>query len=122
MNIKQFEITELLASKKDLLKLHLYFILLKKGTPTSESNMELIIELFLMGGYATIEEQVKFIDNCLAGKVKRSRQSIRNSISRNIKQGIFIKKRNCHLEVSEDYLPKTIFDKLILKYTLSHAD
>ncbi len=122
MVIKSFVDKTLLKKKEDVLRLHLYFKLLEHGIKPYENDIDIIIELYLFGGYSSPEEQVKFIDICLKKKLKKSDQSIRNTLSKYVSIGIFNKPKNSVLSINENYIPKVDFDKLILQYTISHAD
>ena len=121
MLIKSISDKVLLKGKRDVLRLHLYLKLLEFGIRPFENDMEIILELFEFGGYSNKEEQSKFIDLCLEKKLKRSHQSIRNTLSKYVGLGVFEKPKNRNLKVSEEFIPRVICDKMVLQHTISHA-
>lgn len=122
MVVKSFKDKVLLKRRSEVLRLHLYMRFLQYGIKPYENDMDIIIELYLFGGYKNPEEQAEFINSCLKKKLKKSDQSIRNTLSKYVSLGIFEKPKNSILYISEDFVPKVEFDKLILQHTVSHAD
>ena len=121
MEIKSFSDTVLLSNKKDVLRVHLYFKLLQNNIRPFENDMDIILELYLYGGYSTAEQQASFIKICMDKKYKKSNQSLRNTLSKYVKNGIFIKPKNTVLSISENYIPSVKYDQLILQHIISHA-
>ena len=122
MLIKSFEDKVLLKRKSDVVRLHLYMRFLQFGIKPFESDMDIIVELYLFGGYTNPDEQADFINTCLKKKLKKSDQSIRNILSKYVTMGIFKKPKNSILYLDEKYAPEAKCDKLVLKHTVSHAD
>lgn len=122
MVVKSFSDRVLLKKRIDVLRLHLYMRFLQYGIKPFENDMDIIIELYMFGGYNTPEGQSKFIQTCLKKKLKKSDQSIRNTLSKYVSLGIFNKPKNSTLFINENFIPKVDFDKLILQHTISHAD
>ena len=122
MVIKSFLDNVLLSSKRDVLRVHLYLKLLQYGIKPYENDMSIIIELYCFGGYDNIKKQEKFFDICLEKKYKKSKQSIRNTLSTYTKLGVFIKPRSASLSVSSKFIPSAEFDKILLQHTIFHAD
>lgn len=120
--IKAFSDTVLLPTKRDVLRIHLYFKMIQYGIKPFENDIDLILELYLFGGYSNTEEQISFISLCMEKDLKKSEQSIRNTLSKYVSMGVFEKKRNTQLKVSEKFIPSVECSKLLLKYTISHAE
>ncbi len=121
MIIKQFLDKVLLPDKRDVLRVHLYLKFLQYGIQPYENDMNIVIELYCFGGYANSHRQDEFFDVCLEKKYKKSKQSIRNTLSKYTNLGVFEKPRNTSLSVSSKYIPSIEFDKLLLQHTISHA-
>lgn len=121
MTIKSISEKFLLPDKRDIIKLHLYLKLIQYNIKPFENHMDIIIELYLFGGYSNPEEQEKFIQTCLSKKLRKSDQSLRNALSQYVELKVFSKPKNSSLYVNEKFLPKIESDKLVLEYTLSHA-
>ena len=121
MIIKQFLDKVLLQDKRDVLRVHLYLKFLQYGIQPYENDLDIIIELYCFGGYANAQKQDEFFDLCLEKKYKKSKQSIRNTLSKYTNLGVFEKPRNTSLSVSPKYIPPIEFDRLLLQHTISHA-
>lgn len=123
MVVKSFTDKVLLKKRADVLRLHLYMRFLQLGIKPFENDISIIVELYLFGGYNNSEDQSKFIKLCLEKNLKKSWQSVRNTLSKYVSLGIFDKPRNSSLYVNEKFIPKIDnFDKLILQHIISHAD
>jgi len=122
MIIKSFLDKVLLTDKRDVLRVHLYLKFLQYNVHPYENDMNIIIELYLFGGYDNPEKQGRFFDICLEKRYKKSRQSVRNTLSKYISLGILDKPKNGILTVNPKFIPTVHFDKLLLQPTISHAD
>lgn len=122
MQIKAFSDTVLLSKKKDVLRLHLYLKFLQYGIKPFENDINIILELYLFGGYKTKEEQEKFIKLCLDKKLKRSGQSVRNTLSTYVTRKVCDKPKKSMLSLNEKFIPQVTCDKLVLQHVISHAE
>lgn len=122
MVIKSFVDKVLLVDRRDVLRMHLYLKFLQYGIHPYENDMNIIIELYCFGGYDNVKKQDEFFNICLEKKYKKSKQSIRNTLSKYTGLGVFEKIRNASLSVSSKYIPSIQFDKLLLQHTISHAE
>lgn len=122
MVIKSFLDKVLLPDKRDVLRVHLYLKFLQYGVQPYENDINIVIELYTFGGYTNSQKQEEFFDLCLDKKYKKSRQSIRNTLSKYTNLGVFEKPRNTTLAVSQKYIPQIQFDRLLLQHTVSHAN
>lgn len=122
MNIKSLSEKVLLASKKDVLKVHLYFKLLQHGIKPFENDIDIILELYLFGGYSNSEQQARFIQICLDKKFKKSDQSLRNTFSKYVTMGVLNKPRNTVLQLNDKFIPTVKCDKIVLQHIISHAE
>jgi hypothetical protein len=119
--IKAFTDKVLLEEKRDVLRVHLYFKLIQYGIRPFENDIDIIIELYMFGGYSNAEEQIRFMDICLKKKLRKSIQSLRNVLSKYVTLGIFEKPKNTILQLNDRFIPKVECEKLVLQYTISHA-
>lgn len=122
MVIKSFLDRVLLPDKRDVLRIHLYLKFLQYGINPYENDMNIVIELYTFGGYSNSQKQEQFFDLCLERKYKKSRQSIRNTLSKYTNLGVFEKPRNTSLSVSAKFIPSIEFDRLLLQHTITHAN
>ena len=81
-----------------------------------------MIELYLFGGYNNSDEQRKFIELCMEKNLKKSPQSVRNTLSKYVNIGVFDMPRNTVLSLNEKFIPRLDCDKLLLKHVISHAE
>ena len=121
MVTKSFSDKVLLPTKKDVLRVHLYFKFLENIILPFENDMDIILELYFCGGYHNSDEQAAFIKMCIDKNYRKSDQSLRNALSKYAKLGIFTKPKNTVLYVSDDYIPQIKNDQLILQHIISHA-
>lgn len=121
MIIKSFLDKVLLPDKRDVLRVHLYLKFLQYGITPYENDMDIVLELYCFGGYSSSDKQDQFFDTCLEKKYKKSKQSIRNTLSKYTNLGVFEKPRNTSLSVSSKFIPHIEFDRLLLQHTVSHA-
>ena len=122
MNYKAFTDKVLVPEKRDVLRVHLYFKLIQYGIRPFENDINIILELYTFGGYSNAEEQSKFIKICMDKKLKKSEQSVRNTLSKYTSIGVFDKPKNTTLQLNDKYIPRIECDKLILQHIISHAD
>ena len=122
MEIKVLKDKSLLSSKRDVLRIHLYYKLIQNGIKPFDKDIDIMIELYMFGGYSNSEQQNDFISLCIKKGFKKVEQSVRNTISKYVSNGVFIKPKNTVLYLSENYIPKMEYDKIMLQYTISHAD
>lgn len=120
MDIKQFSDKILLNDSRDVLRLHLYTKMLQNGIKPYENDIDILIDLYLFGGYNNPEEQSTFIQACLEKGLKKSDQSVRNTLSKYTVLKVLYKPKNTVLSVSEEFIPKVDFDKLVLTHIVSH--
>jgi len=122
MQIKAISDKVLLESRRDVLRIHLYLKLVEYGIKPFENDINIMIELYLFGGYSNIEEQSRFIGICINKNLKKSVQSVRNTLSKYVAAGVFSKPRNASLYINEKFIPTIVCDKLVLMHTVSHAE
>lgn len=122
MDIKSFSDKILLKTRKDVLRVHLYTKLIQHNIKPFENDIDIMLELYDFGGYDTSEGQARFISNCMQKKLKKSEQSVRNTLSKYVNLNVFDKPRNRVLHLNPTYIPKIECDKLVLQHTISHAD
>jgi hypothetical protein len=122
MIIKSFSDRILLPYKKDVFRVHLYLKFIQYGIQPFENDIDIILELYLFGGYSNAEEQDSFFKLCLEKNYKKSKQSIRNTLSKYTNLGVLGKPKNTQLTVNERFIPKVECDKILLQHIVSHAE
>ena len=121
MVIKAFPDKIVLPNRRDVLRVHLYLKFIQYDIQPFENDIDIVLELFIFGGYRNAGEQDKFFDICLEKKFKKSKQSIRNTLSKYTNLGVLEKPRNTALNVSPKFIPNVKFDKLVLQHVITHA-
>jgi hypothetical protein len=121
MVIKSFVDKVLLPDRRDVLRIHLYTKFIQYGIQPYENDINIVLELYCFGGYSDADKQDEFFAICLDKKYKKSKQSIRNTLSKYTNLGVFERVRNTHLRVSPKYIPTIEFDRLVLQHVVSHA-
>lgn len=122
MIIKSFPDVVVLPTKRDVLRVHLYLKFVQYGIKPFEKDIDIVLELYCFGGYNNAEKQDEFFNICLEKKYKKSKQSIRNTLSTYTNLGIFEKPKNTSLRVSDKYIPNIAYDLLVLEHKVTHAD
>lgn len=122
MKIKAFSDKILLPDKRDTLRVHLYLKLIQYGIQPFENDIDIILELYTFGGYSTAEKQSEFFRVCLEKKLKKTEQSIQNTLSKYTNLGVLEKPKNLVRHVNDKFIPNVSFDKLVLQHIVSHAE
>lgn len=112
----------LLRTKRDVLRIHLYYKFLQYGIKPFEKEMDIILELYQFGGYNNSESQSRFMNICIQKKLMKTEQSVRNILSKYVNLKVFEKPRSRVLYINEKFIPKIECDKLILQHIISHAE
>lgn len=120
MDIKVLRDTILLSDRDDVIRLYIYAKLADWNIKPYEHDIDIILELYKMGGYSNKQEQSNFISTCLSKKFKRTSQSVRNTLSTYTNLKVFRKRKWLSLIVSEDFIPPINCDKLVITPSISH--
>lgn len=120
MDIKVISEKMLLKDRKDVLRLHLYSKLLNKGIVPYEKDLDILVTLYEYGGYRNNKEQNEFFTLCLDNSLKKSIQSIRNTLAKYTDLGVLDKPKNTIRFLNESWLPKLDGNKIVLDYKISH--
>lgn len=94
-----------LRSKREVLRLFLYTKLTEAGIQFSDSELDVLMELYEVGGYYDTTKEVEFFDNCIRSEFRTSYQSIRNVLTKFVNAGVIKKPRIHQRYISSDYLP-----------------
>lgn len=122
MIIKSFPDVVVLPSKREVLRVHLYMKFVEHGIKPYENDIDIVIELYCFGGYTKSDKQEEFFNICLEKGFKKTKQSIRNTLSKYTELGVFEKPKNVCLHVSDKFIPSVDFDILVLQHKITHAD
>lgn len=120
MNIKLIKEVMLLKNRKDVLRLHIYTKLLSVGVIPYDKDLDVLVALYEFGGYKNDTQQQNFFKLCLDDSLKKSVQSIRNTLAKYTKIGILDKTKNNVRFISEKWLPTLNGDKIVLDYKISY--
>lgn len=120
MNTKAIYEVMLLKGKKDVLRLHLYAKLLSIGVIPYEKDLDVLVALYEAGGYKNDVEQHEFFNFCLEKSLKKSVQSIRNTLAKYTELGVLDKPKNTVRFLNEKWLPQIEADRIVLDYKISH--
>lgn len=110
-----------LRTKRDVLRLFLYTKLIERGIQFSDSELDVLMELYDIGGYYDTDKEVEFFDNCIRSKYRTSYQSIRNVLTKFVNAGVIKKPRIHQRFVSSDYLPIINSDLVGLNFFVYNA-
>lgn len=121
MVIKAFPDKIVLPDRRDVLRVHLYLKFIQFDIQPFENDIDIVLELYVFGGYKNAGEQERFFEVCLEKQYKKSKQSIRNTLSKYTNLGVLEKPRNTSLFVSKKFIPAVQFDRLVLQHVVTHA-
>lgn len=110
----------LFKSREDVVRVHLYTRLLEIGHTPYESDLNILVALYEMGGYDNGVEQANFFKLCVEKKYKKNIQSVRNTLSLYTDLGVLEKPKNEKRFVSKNWLSPIESEKLVLDYKISH--
>lgn len=110
-----------LRSRRDVLRLFLYTKLVERGIDFSGSELDVLMELYNIGGYENIDTEKEFFNACIEKKFRRSWQSVRNVLTRFVNLGVVKKPRIHQRSVSSDFLPVVESPILGLMFFVSNA-
>jgi hypothetical protein len=120
MDIKIISEKLLLKDRKDVLRLHLYALLLNKGITPYEKDLDILVTLYEYGGYKNSKEQHAFFTLCLDKSLKKSIQSIRNTLAVYTDLGVLDKPKNTIRHLNKEWLPRMDGNQIVLDYKISH--
>lgn len=110
-----------LPSKRHVLRLFLYTKMIQKEVPFSESELDVLIELYEIGGYYDTDKEMEFFERCISKHYRTSTQSIRNVLTKFVNAGV-IKKPKIHQRyISEEFLPQIESPTLGLNFLVYNA-
>jgi hypothetical protein len=123
MDVTFLEDKILLEDKDDVIRVYIYTKLTQWGVKPYEHDIDILLELYNLGGYKNKEQQLGFINSCLEKKFKRTAQSVRNTLSKYTGLRILNKPKNSCLSLSKEFLSNVpSCDKIILKPLISHKN
>lgn len=114
--ISYFKEKIVLDSKDDVIKLDLLIKSHIKGINLSKSEIDTLYELYKVG------YNEEFYNNCLNKGYFKSKQTIRNCVTRLTKLGILSYKKRGEKQVSEEFIPKNLENELIFNYLVGNLN
>jgi hypothetical protein len=107
-----------LKSKRDVLKLHFFSKLLERGIFAYPTELEMLIELYFRKGYHSKDEMDDLFEFCLENKLRASKQSFNNAITKFVNAGVIKKLGVCKREINPDFIPYIPSDFIGLTYNV----
>lgn len=111
-----------LNSKREVLKLLLYTKLLESNIKPSDTELEVLMELYEFGGYHSHEQEIIFFTKCINLKFRNSFQSIRNVLTKYKSFGVVMKPKIHQRHISTSYIPDIQSDTIGLMFFVSNAN
>jgi len=117
MSVVIYEDRIVLKTKEDVLKAHLLLKFHEKDIKLSMADINTIIELYKYG-YTK-----QFFKSCIENKIFKSKQTVRNAISRLTTLGILTCQKRGERAINQEYLleTETDVDTIIIKYLVRNA-
>jgi len=110
----------ILKTRRDVLKLHLHTKLEEKSIKATDTEVDVLIELYELGGYDE-EKEKEFFDLCVNKSYRRSSDSVRNVISKFVNNGVVLKLKKKNREVNPEFLPRVTTPFVGLIYKIINA-
>lgn len=105
-----------LPTKEDVVKLHLIIKTFENNLSLSKADIDTLYELY------TIGYSEDFYKNCIDKGYFKTKQTVRNSITRMTNAGILKYKKRGERYISEKYIPTEINDKIIFQYLVGNLN
>ncbi len=102
------------ASKEDVLKLHLLVKCFQKGITLSNADLDSLVELY---GHGYCRE---FFTACVDKGYYKSEQTVRNAVARMTNLGILTYKKRGERSINPEFLPETKSDKVMIQYLVGN--
>lgn len=118
-NIQIIEDFITLPSKRDVLRLYLYTKLLENQIKATDTEIEVLMELYDFGGvYEGIDQEKAFFDLCIKKNHRRSYASVGNVLSKFVLNGVLLKPKKHHRQLNDMYLPRISTNVVGLNYKI----
>lgn len=122
MNVDKIAEVMLLKDRRDVVRIHFYIKLIQKGIVPYDKDLDVLINLYEMGGYSNEKEQLQFFNSCIYNKYKKSIQSIRNTLAKYTEIGVLNKPKNKKRFISDVWMSPFNDNILFLDYKISHTN
>ena len=109
-----------LPTRRDVLKLHLYAKLQEKNIKATDTEVDVLMELYDFGGYDEASEK-EFFDRCVSKGYRRSYESVRNVISKFVSNNVILKIQKKNREINESFIPRVNTPYVGLEYKVINA-
>lgn len=100
--------------KTEALRLHLLIKSFQKGLNLSGSDINSLVELSEIGYTA------EFFTSCVTKGYYKSEQTVRNAIAKMTNMGILYYRKRGERKINEEFLPKTLSDKVMFQYLIGN--
>lgn len=111
----------ILRTKRDVLRLHLYTKFLENAIPATNSELDVLMELYDFGGLENKEQEKEFFLSCISKGYRNTDQSVRNVLSKFTKNGVLNRPKLHHRSLKDTYIPSISTELVGLKYTIINA-
>jgi len=102
------------SDKTEALRLHLLIKSFQTGLNLSESDINSLVELSIVG------YNPEFFKACVDKGYYKSEQTVRNAIAKMTNMGILYYRKRGERKINEDFLPKTSSDKVMFQYLVGN--
>jgi len=108
----------LLSNKKDVILIHLYIKSIEKGVVLSEGIRSLLFYIYELGGINDHSDFLSLVSLCVKNTSIKTEDSVRNTISKCVSEGIIKNTGKYKKEISVDWLPALSEDVVGLDYKI----
>lgn len=110
-----------LNSKREVLQLHLYTMFKKNNIRATNTELDVLMELYEFGGFVSKEQEQDFFNSCISKRYRNTAQSVRNVLAKFTKNGVLNRPKLHHRSLKDDYLPVINSDQVGLNYKIINA-
>lgn len=110
-----------LHSKRDVLRLHLYTKFLENSIKATNTELDVLMELYDFGGFQSKEEERDFFASCIDKGYRNTDQSVRNVLAKFTKNGVLDRPKLHHRSLKESFIPSIDSEIVGLKYSIINA-
>lgn len=111
----------ILKSKRDVLRLHLYTKFLEKSIIATNTELDVLMELYDCGGFQSKEQERDFFTSCISKGYRTTDQSVRNVLAKFTKNGVLDRPKLHHRSIKDDFIPAIDSVHVGLKYSIMNA-
>lgn len=120
MSFLKIEENIVFKERDSLISTHFYLQLKKYDIDASPKDLELLVELYKLGGYSNKQQQNEFFQACIEKNYKKTIQSVRNTLNKYTEKGILLKPKNSQRYINQKFAPSYSDVKMGIIYKMTH--